>query len=516
MARAIISAFDQVAIWHEAMSPWNRIAAAMTVAPSSGGIVSGPGAAVGADKPVAGAIDPVRDPRNKLPAAGLTYDGMVDNLVSHYHGSTDDQKKQGRLWYRVAHNLFANHAKDAGVSHARAVAVGSATSPNTDWNENVKHAGNMLMNYRPNDPNHNEQDWQMAHIHPQARADFQAQHGRDPTGSDADLHQLADLHAPHFERGPSLSAQNDLSNPEARANWMSNIQHHGIDNVLADHEKQVFDGRLKKGGYQPAHAMRHIMRRDLGGTLGNNVKAAKAIIRSGIDDPDEFARILGGPKVRNFSSNILDPTPMDSEGYLQHPNGDWTQHADLGGTIDAHHLRASTMAHGQWERKGYRPEGEEGKAALNPSDAPTYDVFNRGLLDATHRINATISDPDKHLTPKQVQAVIWLKHKADNDRFKPMPINHESELTPEIQQAHDIKMQKKQEAEERKRQRERAKSAALEGRDFAEMPPLWRKMFLTRVSPEWTDLLKAWVDHHSPEPGRDDGSQPGLDPADPR
>ena len=95
-----------------------------------------------------------------------------------------------------------------------------------------------------------------------------------------------------------------------------------------------------------------------------------------------------------------------------------------------------------------------------------------------------------------------------------MPINHQHELTPEIQQAHDLKMQQKQQAEERKRQR--AMSAALEGQDFANMPPLWRKMFLTRVTPEWTDLLKAWVDHHSPEPGGDDGSEPGLDPADPR
>ena len=31
------------------------------------------------------------------------------------------------------------------------------------------------------------------------------------------------------------------------------------------------------------------------------------------------------------------------------------------------------------------------------------------------------------------------------------------------------------------------------------MPPLWRKMFMGRQPQEWTDLLAAWVDHHSPD-----------------
>lgn len=506
MARRVLTIREQF----EMTAPWLFTAAPMTVAPSSGGIVSGPGEPVG--KMLPGATD-ARDPRNKLSAAGIGYDDMVDNLVSHYHGSSNSEKKSGRMWYRTAHNLFKAMGKDAGTSHARAVAVGSATSPNTDWNENVKHAGNMLMHYRPNDPNHNENDWQMAHIHPQARAAFQAANGRDPDGSDEDLHQLADLHAPHFARGEKSSLTNDLSDPAARETWMKNIQHHGIDNVLTDHDRQVNDNSDNEDangnviGYNPSMAMRDIMHKDIGmGTLGNNVRSAKNIIRAGPKaTPDDFAGILKGPKVRNFMSNILDKTRISRSGHYEHPNGDWTQHEDLGGTIDAHHLRAATMAHGEWQRKQYRDKASK----LNPSDPATYDVFNRGLLDATHRVNSTIQDPTKHITPKQLQAIVWLKHKNDNERFKAMPINHQSEITPGILRDHKLKMKKKQDAADRALQRQ---MAALDPREIASMPPAWRKMFITRVVPEWTDLLESWVNHNSPEPAEHDGSDPSLDP----
>lgn len=496
MTRRIVTAKEQV----ELLSPWTHEAAA-----SDDLRLGNPGEPLG--KPIAGVPDPERDPRGKLAEAGLTYDDMVDNLVSHYNGANASQRLNGRKWYRVANKIFKGLGKDAGVDHARAIAVGAATSPNTDWNDNIKHAGNMLMHYRPNDSDHNEDDWMMAHIHPEALENFRQQTGRDVTHSDEDLHALADLHQGYWPNTltnakKGLLGNHDVANnPEAREAWMRNIQHHGMDAVLADHEGQRFANRAKPG-WSPSASMRDIMRRDLGGdtdgpkgTLGSNIKKAKAVIRAPKGSKmADYAQIINGPKVRNFSTNIIDRTRMDRSGYLEHPNGDWTQHEDLGGTIDAHHLRASTMAHGQWERKGYRDED----SPLNPSNAFTYDVYNRGLLDATRRINANEADPRKHLTPKQVQAVIWLKHKADNDRFKGMPINHEGEITPRILRDHKLKLKKKEQAAERKRQREMV-TAALGPKELASMPPLWRKMFTTRRMPEWTELLDSWVKHNAPK-----------------
>lgn len=471
-----------------------------------------PGAPLGT--PVEGVPDPVNDPRGKLVPTGASFDDTADNLVGHYDGSTASQKKQGRLWYRVARNVFRGLAKQAKVDLPRAVAVGAALSPNTLWDDNIKHAGAMLMHYRPNDPGHNENDWMMAHIHPDALAQFRAQNGdRSPTHSDEDLNALADLHAGLWKPSQTdirkgLPGKNDVAaNPDLRRAWIENIKHHKIDTVLDDHERQKFanranvDGDGNLVGYRPTFAMRDIMRRDLGvndpdaskGTLGSNIRNAKKIIRAPKKSSmADFIKLLGTPKISNFSSNIIDPTRIDRSGYLEHPNGDWTQHDDLGGTIDAHHLRAALMRHGDWQREPYRNK----KSKINPSDAPTYDVFNRSLLEATRRINAREADPRKHLTPKQVQAIIWLKHKADNDRFKAMPINRESEITPKILREHKLKLKKKQMDDERKRQRA---VASLDPKDLAGMPPLWRKMFLTRRMPEWTDLLKAWVDHYAPD-----------------
>jgi hypothetical protein len=407
-------------------------------------------------------LDPVNDPSAKLNKQHYNYENMVNNVVSHYHGADDSQKQQGRLWYKAAHDFFNKLGADHGVSPAKAVAIGSAFSPQTDWDDNMRHAGHFMLNYDPNNPAHNEHNWQVSHVHPQALADFRNENGRDPSTSTEDLHHLADLHG-----GLSFKKGNDLSDPALRDQWIGNIQHHGMDTILADHARQV--AANKKTGYRPTEVMRDILAPGAGGTLGKNVTRAKQIMRAGDDDPHEYTRILGGPKTQYFMSNILDDTPISEDGYYQHPNNDWTQHQDLGGTIDSHHLRASGMQHGDWVRKGY----DEGASGLSPSNPQTYDVFNRGLLDATRRINASEPDPRKHLTPKQVQAVVWLKHKADNDRFKPMGINHESEAA-------------------------QTRMAAIDPQSFHDMPPLWRKAFMSRSMPEWTDMLAAWVNHHSP------------------
>lgn len=446
--------------------------------------------------PKAPSLDPANDPMGHLDKRPYDYDTMVGNLVSHYNGANDNERKQGRLWYRAAHDMFHKFAKDNDISPERAVAYGAAFSPLTDWGDNVHHAQQFMFGYRPGDPDFSEHDWQTAHLDPRALAAFRQQAGRDPSHSDEDLHALADLHSDSFKRGPNLNATNDLSNPEARANWMANIQHHGMDKILTDHAGQALATYKKPGHpeYKPAHAMRASGIK----TLGGNIQKAKDLYHAP-DDVVHMFNVLGGPKISHFTDNILDDTPMNEEGYYQHPNGDWTQNKDLGGTIDSHHIRASSMPHGGWERKAY--------ASKNPNTAHEYDVFNRGLYDATRRINDSQPDATKHITPKQLQATVWLKHKNDKDYFERQRnpqtgqlINHESELggagRPEDWQY----AEKSYKSKGKGLGKGRSRAAALDEQDFADMPPLWRKMFMSRSPVEWTELLKAWTNHHSPGP----------------
>jgi hypothetical protein len=466
-------------------------------------------------------LDPVNDPMGKLNKKDYDYEGMVDNLHSHLLGANGEQHRQGRHWYKIAQKMFHGLAKEHGISKARAVAIGAAFSPLTDWGDNVKYASQFLLNYRPEDPNHDEHDWQTAHIHPHALQAFRDQNGgRDPSASDDDLHQLADLHADKFSRGKNLDKVNDLFNPEARANWMENIQHKGMDDILADHEKQKFDNRLKKDdagniiGYNPHHAMR-----DSGiPTLGSNITKAKALVRAK-EDPEEFYRILSGPKIRNFSMNILKHPRISRSGYYEHPNGDWTQHEDLGGTIDAHHLRAASMRHGEWVDSEYHG----GAKGLDITNRATYDVFNRGLLEATRRYNAGIADPRKHITPRQAQAIIWKKHKDDNEFFGRQKVNgkaivSESELPRRLRKV-PIGFSKDPKGFFRtKAQAVASRVAALTPRELHDLPPLWREMFLTRQAPDWQDLVSSHMDHyglHEPELGDDEVDHAQADRPDP-
>jgi len=481
--RRIVSAREQA----EMLSPWKH--AYDIQSPS-------PGEPLTTKRgPKVAPTDEVNDPMGHLDKRPYNYGTMVDNLVSHYHGANDNEKKQGRLWYRAAHDMFHKFAKDNNVSPERSVAMGAAFSPLTDWGDNVYHAEKFMLGYHPDDPNHSEHDWQTAHIAQQPLEDFRKMHGRDPSDSDEDLHTLADLHQGHW--GPNkteikkgqLGRQDIANNPEARQQWMDNIQHKGIDSVLEDHARQSDawnKDKKKKGPYSPAY----MMRASGINTLGGNIQKAKDLSRSPEDIAQMF-KVLGGPKISHFTDNILDDTPINSEGYYQHPNGDWMQNKDLGGTIDSHHIRASSMAHGQWERKPY--------AAKNPSTDHEYDVFNRGLFEATKRINAQEKDPTKHITPKQLQAIVWLKHKNDKDFFErqrnPLtgkPIKHESELDGNSEGREGWQYAPKD-------YKSRGRAAALDDNDFADMPPLWRKMFMGRQPQEWTDLLAAWVDHHSPD-----------------
>ena len=494
MARKIISAFDQVAIWHVAYD---------IQSPAPGEPLQTKGG------PKTPSLDPTADPMGHLNTRPYTYPTMVNNLVSHYQGANDDEKKQGRMWYRAAHDLFHKFAKDNDITPERAVAYGSAFSPLTDWGDNVHHAQEFMLGYTPDTPGFNHHDWQTAHIAQEPLDAFRQQHGRDPSESDEDLHALADLHAGRWQASQAdakkgLSGKHDIGgNPEARQRWIENIQHKGMPAVLEDQARQSEAWQKdpdKKGPYNPAYSMRASGIN----TLGGNIQKAKNLYHSP-EDVAQMFKVLGGPKISHFTDNILDDTPINKEGYYQHPNGDWTQNKDLGGTIDSHHIRASSMAHGEWERKPY--------AAKNPSTAHEYDVFNRGLLDATKHINSLEPDPSKHVTPKQLQAIVWLKHKNDKDYFERQRnpetgqlIKHQGELGGAERPADWQFAEKSYKSKGKGLGKGTSKAAALDPEDFANMPPLWRKVFMSRKPAEWTDLLRAWVEHHAPDSGDDENN----------
>ncbi|WP_065286810.1 hypothetical protein [Mycolicibacter kumamotonensis] len=427
-------------------------------------------------------LDPDNDPMGRLNKADFNYNDMVNNLVSHYHGANDQQRTKGRFWYKAAHDLFNKMAENTGVSPQRAVAIGSAFSPQTDWDANVRNASNFLMNYNPHpDERHN---WQMANVHPEALRRYAEQYGGSPRANKRDLGRLANMHDDLWQtkvgKGAKATSSPTLRDPERRAEWIANIQHHGIDKVMEDHARQVRGARNKKNANGGVYSPRFHMR-DAGiPTLGGNINKAKQIFDAP-EDVGQFNAILGGPKVQHFSNNILDDTPINEQGYYEHPNGDWTQHADLGGTIDSHHIRASSMPHGGWFRKGYLPDG-----GLNPSDPHTYDVFNRALLDATHRVNSGIANPAEHLTPKQLQAIIWLKHKDDNDYFdKHLGLKTQGDM-PYIP------------ADQQRPPRAPGLRNRQRAAGHQDIPPLWRKMFMSRNAPSWNDLLDAWVSFYAP------------------
>lgn len=193
-------------------------------------------------------------------------------------------------------------------------------------------------------------------------------------------------------------------------------------------------------------------------TFGGSIKKAKDVFNN---VGGAVAELLGTRKTRAFYTNLRDESPLreartyaqahqdvlehnkdregfreehspyfqeahdpslahqkmaDDEGYYEMPinpktgKRDWTQHSDVRATIDTQHSRAITMPHGDWQKTDY-----DQPAALAHDDG--YDLYERNVQDATHDLNSEQLDPGKHLLPKQVQAIIWGKHKEENEYF---------------------------------------------------------------------------------------------------
>jgi hypothetical protein len=189
--------------------------------------------------------------------------------------------------------------------------------------------------------------------------------------------------------------------------------------------------------------------------------------------------------------NIADNADIDHDGFYHLPIGpdgmpDWSK-VDTGVTVDSHHIRAARTHHDDYQSMPFDAKG------ISPSDPATYDVFHRATLEATHRINSQIQEQAKangvdprYVTPKQVQAVIWLKHKADRLRNGDAGPN-ERELD---KVARIVAHFGPDDASPYRPEREEH-----------ELPTLWRKMLFRRSAPAWEDQLTAWVEHFAPGGG---------------
>lgn len=267
--------------------------------------------------------DPVHDPWNVLGGTGQSFEDLVGNQMGHMQQATPEQNYEGRVWYRAAHEGTKDLSDKTIGNHPKTVAIMSALSPKTDWDENVEKGHHFLTHYTgdPNDPNF------------------------------------------------------------------------------------ILPGM--QGGVNKAKAIWH-------------------------DPEGAHKQILSGPKTQAFASNILDPTPMrearpgehDDAGYYKHPTNphsaepDWRLQPDQDSTMDTHHVRMGNNRPGEslggmlYDTPAYFNK----KISVNGKKFdPSYDLHARANWEATRRLNAMQADPERHLTPKQSQAVAWTKFKHDVD-----------------------------------------------------------------------------------------------------
>jgi len=138
------------------------------------------------------------------------------------------------------------------------------------------------------------------------------------------------------------------------------------------------------------------------------------------DDPREIMQYAAGPKIHSFWRNFL-----GDEDYA---------------TIDKHMLRALDRPFGSDPLMSYGSGKPEVTRKMTPEDkrvaeleamlgykrsqkgdeqvvVPTgYNTYAEAIRRATAEANKGLG-PDQQLTPAQMQAIIWVQHKADMDAF---------------------------------------------------------------------------------------------------
>lgn len=309
----------------------------------------------------------------------IDIDTLVKNALSRYHGATPEQREGGRNWYNGARLWLQNYVKDNGGDYSRAAAIMAGLSPQLSWEKNLEGGAHFLKTYRPEE----KHLWRSPNISPDALAKWQAQTGGDDRGPQ------------NPEEWNAFAQMAGNADPE----WLSELQ---------------MPGRWDRAVSKPAKA-------PYVGTglpmLGDNVLRAMALYDA--KDPRDVMGV-GGPKIDSFWHNFL-----GDENYV---------------TIDKHMLRALDRGYGQDPLMSYgkKPAGvketpedrrvSELEAQLGyksnsiTGDQPQtvntgYNSYVEAIRRATQQVNAGLADPKDHVTPAQMQAIIWLQHKSDMDAF---------------------------------------------------------------------------------------------------
>lgn len=325
-------------------------------------------------KQPAEALDPTAlDPR-------IDIDALVKNALSRYHGATPEQREGGRNWYNGARLWLQNYVKDNGGDYSRAAAIMAGLSPQLSWEKNLEGGAHFLKTYRPEE----KHLWRTPNVSPDALAKWQAQTGGIDRGPQT----------PEEWNAFAQMAGND--DPE----WLAELQLPGRwDTAVAKPSA--------KGPYTGTGLP----------MLGDNVLRAMALYDA--KDPRDVMGV-GGPKIDSFWHNFL-----GDENYV---------------TIDKHMLRALDRGYGEDPLMSYgkKPAGvkttpeDERVAQLEAmlgykqnsitGDEPQtvntgYNSYVEAIRRATAQVNAGLQNPADHVTPAQMQAIIWLQHKSDMDAF---------------------------------------------------------------------------------------------------
>lgn len=165
--------------------------------------------------------------------------------------------------------------------------------------------------------------------------------------------------------------------------------------------------------------------------IGENIDTAKQIWAA--PTGSDYTQFLKGPKTHSFYHNVGDDSEIDDEGYYRMPinpetgEEDWTLHDDQDSTVDTIFSKAATTpVSGRVKTEYTAPPSLSAKEVrYNPETGEPeltnvgYEIFNKISLETTRRINEKRkAEGQKPLLPKQVQAIIWIKFKADLDAAK--------------------------------------------------------------------------------------------------
>lgn len=305
---------------------------------------------------------------------------LVKNALSRYRGATPEQVEAGRNWYGVARARAEELARRTGGDFSKAAAIIAAMSPQMEWEGNLNAAAHFINTYDPT----RKHEWRRPNVSKQGLQAWNDLTGGKTPQTPEDFATLA-----------KLSGQED-------PDWAKEMAMPGSwDRAAAAPSSKAWTGTGLP-------------------TLGDNVLRAMNVYDS--DDPRElldYAR--GGPKIHSFWRNFL-----GDESFA---------------TIDKHMLRALDRGFGEDPLLSYGSGKPEVTRKMTPEDkrvnelegmlgytrslkgdeqqsVPTgYNTYSEAIRRATAEANKE-RGPQDQLTAAQMQAIIWVQHKADMDAFR--------------------------------------------------------------------------------------------------